>query len=52
MSKILCFLAFIIWLTLTLFLTITIIGLFVILDDDSYFNLGKNLVIGIKRGEQ
>ena len=54
MSKILCFLAFILWSIVLLLLSISIFGLltWIILDDDSYITLGKDLVKGIKGGEQ
>jgi hypothetical protein len=54
MSKILCFLAFILWLMILLALAISVIGLlaFMIIDADSYITLGKDLVKGIKGGEQ
>jgi type IV secretory pathway TrbL component len=54
MSKILCFLAFILWSIVLLLLAISILGLlaFIVIGDDAYFTLGKDLVKGIKGGEQ
>ena len=54
MSKILCFLAFMLWLMVLLVLPISVVGLlaFIVIDDDAYITLGKDLVKGIKGGEQ
>ena len=54
MSKILCFLAFILWLIVLLLLAISILGLlaFIVIGDEEYLTLGKDLVKGIKGGEQ
>ena len=54
MSKILCFLAFILWLIVLLVLSISIVGLlaFIIIGEGYYITLGKDLVRGIKGGEQ
>lgn len=54
MSKILCFLGFVLWLVVLLLLAISVVGLlvFMIIDEDFYVPLGKDLVKGIKGGEQ
>lgn len=53
MSKILCFLAFILWIMATLFLVISIVGYFVVLGcEDEWFGIGQELVQGFKGGEQ
>ena len=54
MSKILCFLAFILWLIVLLILGISVVGLvtLIIIDEDSYLILGQDLVRGIKGGER
>lgn len=54
MSKILCFLGFVLWLAVLLLLAISVVGLlvFMIIDEDFYVPLGKDLVKGIKGGEQ
>jgi hypothetical protein len=50
MSKILCFLAFILWLIITLILVLTIFGIILMLgyDDDEWFGIAQDLVKGIK----
>lgn len=53
MSKILCFLAFMLWVIATLFLVISIVGCFLVMAcEDEWFDIGKELVEGFKGGEQ
>ena len=54
MSKILCFLAFILWSIVLLLLAISVFGLLalIVIDEDFYTSLGNDLVKGIKGGEQ
>ena len=50
MSKIVCFLGFVLWLIITLILVLTIFGLVMMLgyEDDEWFGIGKDLVKGFK----
>jgi hypothetical protein len=53
MSKILNFLAFVIWIISSLFLAISVIGWPVIMGcEDEWFGIGEDLVRGFKGGEQ
>ena len=53
MSKILCFLALIVWLIVTFLLAISIVGLFFLLADyTSWLCIAEDLVKGIKGGNQ
>ncbi len=53
MKAILCFLAFVLWLIVTLLLVVSIVGLFLVLiNNDSYFSLGKDLIQGFRGGDE
>jgi len=51
MKAILCFLAFVLWLIVTLLLVVSIVGLLVILND-TYWALAEDLVQGFKGGDK